>query len=225
MARKRMIHPQIWEDPSFNRVSRNARLLFIGMISNADDEGYLRADSGSLKRLIFGFDDLLVSDLQQWVDELKTFSGLHFFENNGEIFAHFLKWDDYQKQQIDRIIESIYPRCSICLATDKQLLPEVKLSKVKLSKDKLEREKTPAQIAEEFFGNPEPIILELLARGLPEQNVRGEINNFISYWTEPNKSGTRQRWQTEKTFEIKRRLATWFNRSKEFNNSKTVFIP
>lgn len=35
------------------------------------------------------------------------------------------------------------------------------------------------------------------------------IEAFIDYWTEPNKSGTRLRWEMERTWEVGRRLKTW----------------
>jgi predicted transcriptional regulator len=40
------------------------------------------------------------------------------------------------------------------------------------------------------------------------------MNAFYSYWTEKNHSGTKMRFQLEKTFEISRRLVTWANREK-----------
>ena len=43
MARRRMIDPNFWESEDVSRLSLFARLLFIGMISNADDEGRGRA--------------------------------------------------------------------------------------------------------------------------------------------------------------------------------------
>lgn len=42
-----------------------------------------------------------------------------------------------------------------------------------------------------------------------------EINKFVRYWTEKNKSGTKEKWEQEKAFEIERRLATWFDNVKE----------
>ena len=133
MARKRMIDPHIWEDPGFNGLSLQARLLFIGMVSNADDYGYLRADAGSLKRLIFGFDDAVKKDdVADWIVELCQLSNIHFYEVAGEYYAHFVKWDTYQKQQRDRLLDSVYPVCNICLAPAEQSLTEVKGSKGKL---------------------------------------------------------------------------------------------
>lgn len=40
-----------------------------------------------------------------------------------------------------------------------------------------------------------------------------EIKEFSRYWTELNPTGTKQRWQLQKTFEVERRLVTWFNRA------------
>ena len=39
---------------------------------------------------------------------------------------------------------------------------------------------------------------------------------FFDYWTEPNKSGTKMRFELEKTWNISRRLARWVNNG--FNN-------
>ncbi len=43
-----------------------------------------------------------------------------------------------------------------------------------------------------------------------------ELDKFISYWTEPTKSGKKQRWQTEKTFEVRRRLSTWMGNFEKY---------
>lgn len=42
------------------------------------------------------------------------------------------------------------------------------------------------------------------------------LKSFCDYWTEPNKSKTKMRFELEKTFEISRRLATWASRDKTF---------
>lgn len=43
------------------------------------------------------------------------------------------------------------------------------------------------------------------------------LKAFCNYWTEPNKSKTKMRFELEKTFEIGRRLVTWSSRDKTFN--------
>ncbi len=137
MSRKRIIDPNIWEDPNFASLSREARLLFIGLISNADDEGYLRGHAGALKRLVFGFDDdMSTSAIQLLITELQEkLRHLNFYEVDGQVYIHICSWNKYQKQQKDRIVATLFPKCSKCIADAKQVLTEVKLSKEKLSKE------------------------------------------------------------------------------------------
>ena len=47
-----------------------------------------------------------------------------------------------------------------------------------------------------------------------EKYDRDLLNDFFQYWTEPNKSGTRMRFQLEKTWDIGRRLARWAKNQK-----------
>lgn len=88
----------------------------------------------------------------------------------------------------------------------------------------------PKEVSLKFFSQEseqDSIVSLLVQKGVSEQAARGEIVKFVDYWTELNPSGTRQKWQMQKTFEVKRRLATWFSRSRDFsgiNKSKVQFI-
>lgn len=83
-------------------------------------------------------------------------------------------------------------------------------------------EETPAQIANDFFlkGIHYEECVEAFAKKMDRGLVIAELEKFILYWTEPNKSGTRVRWEQQGTFDIKRRLITWFNniRNIKINN-------
>lgn len=90
------------------------------------------------------------------------------------------------------------------------------------------KEKTPKDEAQEFFNNFKAIMMDKTERnGLTDwlaelagddinkkKAIWSEIQKFVAYWTERNKSGTKERWETERTWEWKRRLYTWFNRAK-----------
>lgn len=59
----------------------------------------------------------------------------------------------------------------------------------------------------------------------PPAMVASELQHFTLHWTERDKSGTKQRWETEKTFEVKRRLVTWFNNKRtNFGRNKSATI-
>ena len=44
------------------------------------------------------------------------------------------------------------------------------------------------------------------------------LNKFINYWSELNKSGTKMRFELEKTWEIEKRLTTWKNNGLKYDN-------
>lgn len=81
------------------------------------------------------------------------------------------------------------------------------------SSDDALRAMTPAELAKEFFISKtaqEALIESLVKVGVMRQAAEIEIQKFIDYWTELNSTGKRQRWQLEKTFELRKRMATWF---------------
>ena len=62
--------------------------------------------------------------------------------------------------------------------------------------------------------------LALQQRPIVEQRI---IDSFTSHWTEPNKSNTKMRFESEKFFDQKRRLDTWIrNDAKWGNKTKTT---
>jgi hypothetical protein len=55
---------------------------------------------------------------------------------------------------------------------------------------------------------------EAIEKSFSEQELKCK-QDFLDYWTERNENGTKERWQFEKVFDIKRRFRTWLN-----NNEK-----
>jgi len=63
MARIRMIKPEFFDDPDMADLSMAARLLFIGLWTEADKEGRIVDDPRRLKARIFPYDDVDVDAL------------------------------------------------------------------------------------------------------------------------------------------------------------------
>jgi hypothetical protein len=74
--------------------------------------------------------------------------------------------------------------------------------------EEISDEISPAQKAREFFKKIE-------SENLEEMDER---KKFYNYWTEKNKSGTKERWELEKTFDVDRRFATWQRNALQFNS-------
>jgi len=48
------------------------------------------------------------------------------------------------------------------------------------------------------------------------------LNDFVDYWTEPNKSGTKMKYELQKTWSTNLRLKTWAKNSKRWNTPKSA---
>ena len=148
-----MIDPTIWQDEGFGKLSPMARVLFIGLFSNADDDGYLRGSSSILRAMIFPYDDIPLSDVGRVTDEVvKTIKNVHLYCVGDNQYIHLSKWEDYQTQRDDRRQKSKFPMCTKCFSSLKSGKRQTsvgqvtdkgrrKLSKDKLSKDKLSKDK------------------------------------------------------------------------------------
>lgn len=128
-------------------------------------------------------------------------------------------YDTWQLVNMARLVKR---KRGTSLTEPLQLVKTARHTKENTKESTKEREReTPAQIARNFFNNSD--IQEKLTNQLQNKYnadynfLKAEIQKFILYWTEPNKSGTKQRWEQQKTFEITRRLTTWFNNSNKFN--------
>ncbi len=98
MPRRRMIDPDFWNDSRVKRLSPTERLLFIGMISYADDEGRLLADPAFLRSKVFPYDDFSLEDIISMRDHiLETNPNVQLYQNAGEDYLFFRKWPRYQK--------------------------------------------------------------------------------------------------------------------------------
>ena len=72
MARIRTIKPKFWDDTKIGRISRDARLLYIGLWSFSDDIGVVIGDTIWLKSKIFPYDQIQVQQFEKWMNELVT---------------------------------------------------------------------------------------------------------------------------------------------------------
>lgn len=70
MARIRTIKPKFWDDTKIGRITRDARLLYIGLWNFSDDIGVVIGDSIWLKSKIFPYDQIQIQQFEKWMNEL-----------------------------------------------------------------------------------------------------------------------------------------------------------
>jgi hypothetical protein len=91
--KRRMITPDLFADPDLEPASK--RVLFVGMLSMAEDSGCLEWKAGLLKALILPFDPATVADVQGWMDELTAAGRAWTYQREGRTYAFlpdFPRW-------------------------------------------------------------------------------------------------------------------------------------
>lgn len=97
MGRKRQLDPGIWTSEQFiNLADPWARLLFIGIISNADDEGRIKAGAPYLKAIIFPADAFTLEQVTEWRTMLVRQGLVIVYTCDGKDYIHLPTWRKYQ---------------------------------------------------------------------------------------------------------------------------------
>lgn len=89
-------------------------------------------------------------------------------------------------------------------------------------------ETSPRDETREFFesleNNIEEVIISINSDPEHREVLRAELFKFYNYWCEKTPDWKKVRWQTEKTFEVKRRLTTWLMNTKQFTSNQSQYV-
>ena len=108
MARVRSLKPHVWQDRALGRCSIGARLLFIGLITQADDEGRFRAEAPLLRAAIFPWDTFEATadalpglgfvelDVDAWLRELEEQELVRTWDVKGQRYGDLRSWARHQ---------------------------------------------------------------------------------------------------------------------------------
>ena len=99
MARKRMIKPEFWTDEKIIELPIPGRLLFIGLLNFADDEGIFRNSPKSIKCEIFPADTSpCPDDIKEYIDLMINLKLIVQGEDqDGNELLKIKNWHDHQK--------------------------------------------------------------------------------------------------------------------------------
>ncbi len=108
MPRIRTLKPELFVSSQVMNVSRDARLLFIGLITQADDDGRGVADPRKLKAVVFpGDEDISRSDIEQMLAALAAQQLITLYaSDHGDLYA-LPSWGKHQK--ISKYRPSVLP--------------------------------------------------------------------------------------------------------------------
>ena len=111
MAERRTIYRVMFsENEQVAELSHSERLLYIGMIVFADDDGRLKASGKVLKALVFPFDDgLRAIDVSKWRDKIAYLGLITLYAVGGQEYAYHPNWRKWQTIRADRYHPSDCP--------------------------------------------------------------------------------------------------------------------
>lgn len=118
MARIRTIKPAFWGSRSTAALSRDARLLTIGLISFADDDGRFLGSTAAINGYVFPNDDLPPNRVRKWLAEVVNTGLIHEYDCDGVRYGCFPTW--HENQVINRYTPSTLPEPDIECAPRKQ---------------------------------------------------------------------------------------------------------
>lgn len=113
--RIRTLKPECWQDEKIGQLSRDARLLFVGLITMADDKGRFRAMPSLILGHVFPYDTDAIRKLARWLRELADCALIVLYEHGGVSYGVFPSWTTHQR--INRSNESILPAPPCALPT------------------------------------------------------------------------------------------------------------
>lgn len=108
--RRRTIQPSIWQDADFGALSPLAQLIFIGMITQADDEGRLNGHPAIVGSSLFPYRTVGLEEILDAMNEIdRRMHNVLFYENENQMFIQFKSWEKHQTIREDRMQKSLYP--------------------------------------------------------------------------------------------------------------------
>lgn len=156
MARGRIIKPEFWDDEKLAEISRDARLLFIGMWNHSDDYGVIKGNIKWLKAQIFPYDEISYECFENWLNEVINKNFILKFTSDGQ--QYFLIKNFYKHQKVEKPSKTrnAIPPPEITLPehspnTPRMVVDEGKGREVKLSKGEGKDELPPPNISFEEF--------------------------------------------------------------------------
>jgi hypothetical protein len=105
VPRIRTIKPDLWADEKLASLPRDARLLFLALISNADDAGRMRGNVLFVRAQCFPYDADL--DVDKLLDLLSEAGFITRYEADGQSFLFIKSFCKHQK--IDKPRDSVLP--------------------------------------------------------------------------------------------------------------------
>lgn len=145
---RRLVTSEIWANEKFGTLNLIGRLVFIGLITHADDEGRLKGSPNFLKIKIFPYDlNITPPQINEALDTCHKLNLIIRYSVNGDEYIYLCGWKEHQQIRNDRFKKSNLPQpddyhvTTIGIPSDNQVTTNGirNIIEYNISKDKLKK--------------------------------------------------------------------------------------
>lgn len=95
--RIRSLKPEFFRDEKVQRLPIQARLLFVGLIAHADDEGRLDGKPVAVRSLVFPHDDISTRTVSRWIGEIQSMGLIYRYDVGEFSWIEIRGWEKHQR--------------------------------------------------------------------------------------------------------------------------------
>jgi hypothetical protein len=226
--RKIMENPMYFSEP-FTRMQAWIDLLLLA--NRKDGYYYVRGNKIIVHRGKVGMSEVSLSKRWKWsrskvsrfLKDLENEQQIEQQKNSVTTLISIINYDEYQQNE-----QQIEQQTSSRRAADEQQTNINKNSKNSKNINKetstiVDAKKILSLSIEKKIDERSKIFYDSL---IPYVEVYGKkmIRDFYDYWTEPNKSKTKMRFELESTWDLKRRINRWYRKDKVHRSDVGVIL-
>ncbi len=174
-----MINAELFRNVELGECPPLDRLLYIGMIVNADDEGRLRANPKYLRATIFPFDLIKDEDILAMRGRLVNSRLINVYEVDGMEYLEHPKWEKWQILRKDRMKASDCPPSGNQVSTRCQPSGGHPAAEEKLTQEKLTQPNPTTTGATKRFSKPTPEEVTAFATSI---GFELDGHNFVDHY-------------------------------------------
>jgi len=97
MASRRMIDPGFWKSKAVAGCTPFERLLYLGMVSLADDQGRMLCHPAAIRSCLFPYDDIPLDDMARAIQSLYGRGFILIYDADGRPALQVVDWWDWQR--------------------------------------------------------------------------------------------------------------------------------
>lgn len=95
--RIRTLKPELWQDEAVGSLGPWERLLYVGLITMADDDGRLRAMPAAIAGHCFPYENPAPSRIKKWLGSIEGASLIECYTVSTVPYVEIVGWLDHQK--------------------------------------------------------------------------------------------------------------------------------